>query len=185
MTLTLTQDLDSSEIFFSPPEEMTLRSAVVSLGDLMKEPRFLEAVISPLLERERAKDWYVAFSYGLPDGASLQIFFWPPGTATRVHDHSSWGAFRCVAGSILEARYARHDDGSEPERARLRKVWRRLWSDEDGVSTVLPYAGGIHRLCNPGGETAISMHIYGPRIGEIDGRDYDPSRDYVCDRRAA
>jgi hypothetical protein len=26
------------------------------------------------------------------------------------------------------------------------------------------------------------VHLYGPRLGEIDGRDYDPSRDYVCDR---
>jgi hypothetical protein len=27
------------------------------------------------------------------------------------------------------------------------------------------------------------VHLYGPRIGEVDGRDYDLSRDYVCDRR--
>jgi hypothetical protein len=26
------------------------------------------------------------------------------------------------------------------------------------------------------------VHLYGPRIGEVDGRDYDLSRDYVCDR---
>jgi hypothetical protein len=26
------------------------------------------------------------------------------------------------------------------------------------------------------------VHLYGPRIGELDGRDYDVSRDYVCDR---
>ena len=24
--------------------------------------------------------------------------------------------------------------------------------------------------------------LYGPRLGEIDGRDYDPSENYVCDR---
>jgi hypothetical protein len=35
---------------------------------------------------------------------------------------------------------------------------------------------------NVGNETAISVHLYGPRIGELDGRDYDASRDYVCDR---
>jgi hypothetical protein len=27
------------------------------------------------------------------------------------------------------------------------------------------------------------VHLYGPRMGTIDGRDYDPSRDYVCDRQ--
>ena len=31
-------------------------------------------------------------------------------------------------------------------------------------------------------ETAVSVHLYGPRTSIIDGRDYDPSRDYVSDR---
>jgi hypothetical protein len=26
------------------------------------------------------------------------------------------------------------------------------------------------------------VHLYGPQLGELDGRDYDTSRDYVCDR---
>jgi hypothetical protein len=51
-----------------------------------------------------------------------------------------------------------------------------------GVSTVLPYERGIHRVGNPTEAPAISVHLYGPRLGEIDGRDYDPSQNYVCDR---
>ena len=43
--------------------------------------------------------------------------------------------------------------------------------------------GGIHRVGNPTDGPVISVHLYGPRMGEIDGRDYDSSRDYVCDRR--
>jgi hypothetical protein len=38
---------------------------------------------------------------------------------------------------------------------------------------------------NLGSETAISVHLYGPRIGDLDGRDYDTSREYVCDRTEA
>jgi hypothetical protein len=26
------------------------------------------------------------------------------------------------------------------------------------------------------------VHLYGPRLGEIDGRDYDPSQNYVHNR---
>jgi hypothetical protein len=89
-----------------------------------------------------------------------------------------------VEGSVLEERYERLDDGSRLDHARLKKVWQLTWSREDGVSTVLPYDRGIHRVGNPGKSTAISVHLYGPQIGEIDGRDYDPSRDYVCDRAA-
>ncbi|QIN82077.1 hypothetical protein GBA63_05045 [Rubrobacter tropicus] len=83
---------------------------------------------------------------------------------------------------MAEERYERLDDGTLFEHARLRKLWRRRWREGGGVSTVLPYDGGIHRVGNPGGETAVSVHLYGPRLGAADGRDYDPSRDHVCDR---
>jgi len=84
---------------------------------------------------------------------------------------------------VLEERYERLDDCSRLNHARLKKVWQLMWSLQDGASTVLPYDGGIHRTGNPTGEPAISVHLYGPRLGEVDGRDYDPSREYVCDRR--
>ena len=58
-----------------------------------------------------------------------------------------------------------------------------MWSREDGASSVLPHDGGIHRVGNPGDRAAFSVHLYGPRLGEVDDRDYDPSRDHVCDRR--
>lgn len=113
----------------------------------------------------------------------MQVFAWPPGTRTRFHDHTSWGAFCCALGSLVVERYERRDDGSRPRFTRLKKVWQLAWTREDGVSTVPPYEGGIHRVGNPGTGTAISVHLYGPRLGEVDGRDYDPSRVYVCDRR--
>jgi len=33
------------------------------------------------------------------------------------------------------------------------------------------------------GISHIEGDLYGPGMGEVDGRDYDPSRNYVCDRR--
>ncbi len=35
---------------------------------------------------------------------------------------------------------------------------------------------------NPTKEPAISVHLYCPQLGEIDGQDYDPSQNYVRDR---
>ena len=164
------------------PSEMALREAVPVLYRLVGDPDFLGAHVLPHSEEAgRAEEWYVA--YHRDDGPySLQVFAWPPGTRTRIHDHSSWGAFCCVVGSILEERYERVDDGSLPDYARLKKLWRLEWRKEDGISTVLPYERGIHRVGNPEVEPAISLHLYGPRLGEIDGRDYDPSKNYVCDR---
>jgi predicted metal-dependent enzyme (double-stranded beta helix superfamily) len=167
------------------PTESALPRAARFLAALVKEPAFLSSQIQSLLgEARHAEGWYVASRYDAEDGSySLQIFVWPPGTGTMIHDHSSWGAYACAVGTVLEERYDRTDDGSLSEHARLRKAWQLGWSPEDGASTVLPGDGGIHRVGNPGELTAVSVHLYGPRLEEIDGRDYDPSRDYVCDRR--
>ena len=166
---------------------LTLREAVRLLAHLAGDPTFLDVYIYPLLEEaSSAEDWYVVRSYEASnDSCSLQVFVWPPGTRTQIHDHTSWGAYLCALGSVLEERYERLDDGSRLNHARLKKLWSRVWGREDGVSTVLPYEGGIHRVGNLGGETAISIHLYGPKMGALDGRDYDPLRDYVCDRMEA
>jgi predicted metal-dependent enzyme (double-stranded beta helix superfamily) len=166
------------------PTEAALQRALPFLAYLVNDPAFLDVYVLPLLEEaEGAKEWYVAHRCDAQDGSySLQIFVWPPGTKTQIHDHTSWGAYRCVVGSVTEERYERLDDGSRLNHARLKKVWQLSWSEEDGASTVLPHDEGIHRVGNLGSETAISVHLYGPRIGEVDGRDYDASREYVCDR---
>lgn len=166
------------------PAELALQKAAPLLARLVRDPAFLDAHVLPLLEEaRRAEDWYVAHRYDGRDGSySLQVFVWPAGTETQIHDHTSWGAYCCVVGSVLEERYERLDDGSRLDHARLKKVWQLSWSREDGASTVLPYDEGIHRVGNAGDSPAISVHLYGPQMGEVDGRDYDPSRDYVCDR---
>jgi predicted metal-dependent enzyme (double-stranded beta helix superfamily) len=168
------------------PTELALERAAPFLARLVGDLDFREAEILPLLEEARGMqgDWYVARSYEDREHSySLQIFVWPPGTETKIHDHSSWGVYCCAVGSVLEERYERLDDGSRLDHAHLKKIWRLMWSTEDGASSVLPDDGGIHRVGNPGDSVAISMHLYGPRLREVDGRDYDPSRDYVCDRR--
>lgn len=167
------------------PTERALPQAATFLADLVKDRAFVGSQVVPLIEEAKdSEDWYVARRHEADDGSySLKVFVWPPGTGTRIHDHASWGAYACAAGSVLEERYERLDDGSKPDHARLKKVWQLSWSPEDGASTVLPGDGGIHRVGNPGESTAISVHLYGPRMGEVDGRDYEPSRDYVCDRR--
>ena len=180
----MTLALNTGNPYVLPPKP-TLQEAIPVLSCFVRDREFLDSHVLPLMEEAgRAKDWYAAYSHDDPDRSySLQVFVWPPGSATKVHDHSSWGAFCCVVGSVLEERYGRADDGSLPDRARLKKLWRLEWRREDGISTVLPYEGGIHRVGNPTEEPAISVHLYGPRLAEIDGRDYDPSQDYVCNRR--
>jgi predicted metal-dependent enzyme (double-stranded beta helix superfamily) len=185
MTTSLTPDTNQLQKISGHPTELALPKAATFLSYLVKDPDFVNSRILPFLDEARyAEDWYVAHRHDAEDGSfSLQVFVWPPGTQTKIHDHSSWGAYCCAIGSVLEERYERLDDGSRPDHAHLKKVWQLSWSSEDGASTVQPGDGGIHRVGNPGESTAISVHLYGPQIGEVDGRDYDLSRDYVCDRR--
>ncbi len=179
-----TQDTSKSKDLFGPPMGLTMQQAVTFLDRLIRKPTFLDWV--PLLLGRESEGWYVAHRREALDGSySLQVFVWPPGSWTKIHDHSSWGAYCCALETIFEERYERLDDGSQRDHARLRKAWDQAWREGDGTSTVLPYEGGIHRIGNPGEKTAISVHLYGPRVSDIDGRDYDPSREYVCDRRTA
>jgi predicted metal-dependent enzyme (double-stranded beta helix superfamily) len=167
------------------PTELALQRAAPYLAHLVEDFAFFEAEIGPLLDgtADTGADWYVANRYEGGDRSfSLQVFVWPPGTETEIHDHSSWGVYCCAVGSVREERFERLDDGSRLDHARLKKVWELMWSKEDGSSSVLPGDGGIHRVGNPADRTAISVHLYGPLVGRVDGRDYDPSRNFVCDR---
>ena len=177
-------DTDELEKLSAFPTELALQRAVPFLTRLARDPAFLDAYILPLLqEAGTVEGWYVARTFDARDGSySLQVFVWPAGTRTQIHDHTSWGAYQCVVGSVVEERYERVDDGARPNHARLKKVWELSWGRGDGISTLLPYDGGIHRVGNLGEETAVSVHLYGPWASSIDGRDYNPSRDYVCDR---
>jgi len=86
------------------PTEHALRQAVPVLSWLVRDSDFLGSHVLPLLEEAgRTNDWYVAYRHDEPEHSySLQIFVWPPGSATRIHDHSCLGAFCCVVGSVVE-----------------------------------------------------------------------------------
>ena len=83
------------------PTELALKRAASFLANLVEDPIFLEAEVRPLLENVRGEggDWYVAHSYeGEDPSYSLQVFVWPPGTKTKIHDHSSSGSLLLCCG---------------------------------------------------------------------------------------
>jgi predicted metal-dependent enzyme (double-stranded beta helix superfamily) len=118
---------------------------------------------------------------GRPGGCTLQLFVWPRGARTTIHDHSSWGLYACLDGALGEDRYARLDDEAQSGVAHLRREWQTIWTPGQR-SALAPYAGGIHRVYNAGLRPAVSLHLYGPPLSAIDGRDYDARSSVVCDR---
>jgi predicted metal-dependent enzyme (double-stranded beta helix superfamily) len=159
------------------PPEIAIREATPLLAALIRRTMLLDHL-------PRIEGGVAPRNIQLNDTSeriNLQLFLWPAGVWTPIHDHTSWGVYACVAGSLLEDRYVRIDDGAQPERAHLRRDWRAIWRPGQ-QSQLLPYAGGIHRIANPNLGPAVSLHLYGPRVGAVDGRDYDPRTDSVCDR---
>jgi predicted metal-dependent enzyme (double-stranded beta helix superfamily) len=154
------------------------------LAHLGRDAHFVTSHILPhVASARRAGDPRITATFGARESSTcLEVFVWPIGAATPIHDHTSWGVYQCVMGSLAEERYARLDDGEAAETARLRKLWQRVWTPQDPASMVAAYEGGIHRIANAGSTVAVSLHMYGPRVGPVDGRDYDPARDFVCNR---
>ncbi|QIN82078.1 hypothetical protein GBA63_05050 [Rubrobacter tropicus] len=102
--MTLAYKDKTTEILPMPPMGLTLLEAVAHLRRELADPR--NPWLGPILEGSRgAEDWYVAHRRDAPDGSySLQVFVWPAGSWTRVHDHSSWGL--CAAPSATWPRNA-------------------------------------------------------------------------------
>jgi predicted metal-dependent enzyme (double-stranded beta helix superfamily) len=180
--LSLDRSLHELDKVASLPAPYAVREGAPVLARLLENPAFLIGQALPCLDATATGGPYVAQKFQGARGAySLEIFVWPPGAVTAIHDHSCWGLIGSAFGMLHEERYLRLDDNGQFNQARLRRAWRRTWRPADGISTLLPYEGGVHRVSNPGARTVLSVHIYGSP-GLIDGRDYDPSRDYVCDR---
>jgi predicted metal-dependent enzyme (double-stranded beta helix superfamily) len=184
MTVRMECEMSAMERMWAEIPQMTLDEARVFLKHITREPQFVLTHILPhALSTARSAEPTIVATYGAREATTcLQVFVWPAGAATPIHDHTAWGAYQCVLGSLSEERYVRVDEDRITDVAWLRKEWQRHWYSEDGASTVGSYDAGIHRVVNTSRKLAISVHMYGPRSGALDGRDYDPRRNYVCDR---
>jgi predicted metal-dependent enzyme (double-stranded beta helix superfamily) len=182
--MTPAHELRCLDHLYGQLSDLAFNQSRAFLAQIIYDPVFMMTQIVPALAQIGfGREPAIVASYGTRESSTcLQVFTWPAGATTAIHDHTSWGAYLCVVGTLLEERYTRLDDGAQPSTARLRKLWQRALSPDEGVSTVGAYAEGIHRISNPGSRPAISVHLYGPRMGVFDGRDYDPRRDFVCVR---
>jgi hypothetical protein len=185
--MTSTSNIHEFERLYRQLPELKFEESSAFLTQLARDPRFIATqILSSISGASLGTEPTIIATYGLREASPcLQVFVWPAGAATPIHDHTSWGAYHCVVGTLIEERYARLDDGAQPSTARLRKAWQRRLRNADGASMVGAYEAGIHRISNTSGQPAISVHIYGPRLGMFDGRDYDPTREFVCDRLEA
>jgi predicted metal-dependent enzyme (double-stranded beta helix superfamily) len=117
-------------------------------------------------QRLGSPDSYVGHILHVEPGGSFSIvgLVWRPGQLTRIHDHVTWCAFAVIQG-------VEHEELFDAD---LNLIGRSANHVGD-VSGFAP-PGDIHRVHNTGGETAISIHVYGTditRIGSSARRYYD------------
>lgn len=91
---------------------------------------------------------------------------WLPGQATPIHDHSCWGVMGILEGAIEEVGYERLDDGSRADYAELEER-RGVRVTRGSSGYVLPPYEEIHRIGNPTKQTAVSVHVYGRDLDQI------------------
>jgi 3-mercaptopropionate dioxygenase len=104
------------------------------------------------------------------DGSfSVLALVWRPGQVTPIHDHVTWCVFGVIQGVEHEELYTLDIDGD---------CLVRSGSSTNHAGEVAGFAppGDIHRVRNPGPDTAISIHVYGTdifKLGSSVRREYD------------
>ena len=96
---------------------------------------------------------------------------WRPGQATPIHDHLTWAIIGVYDGEEREALFRRTDDGTNPKTAKIEQVSERI--NRRGHVTVLG-SSGIHRVDNVSLKPALSVHVYGKDMGNLERHSYDP-----------
>jgi predicted metal-dependent enzyme (double-stranded beta helix superfamily) len=105
-----------------------------------------------------------------PDGSfSVVALVWRPGQTTAIHDHVTWCVFGVIQG-------VEHEELFRLDEERGCLVEAGTSTNQAGDVSGFAPPGDIHRVCNVGDDTAISIHIYGTdvnRIGSSVRRYYD------------
>lgn len=97
---------------------------------------------------------------------SIVSFAWLAGQSTPVHDHTVWGAIGQLRGIECSTPFQHAESGGL-------RAGHTTFSRPGDVISFTPEHGDIHKVSNPGPETAVSVHVYGADIGTLPRSKYD------------
>jgi predicted metal-dependent enzyme (double-stranded beta helix superfamily) len=101
---------------------------------------------------------------------SVVSFFWGPGQATPVHDHTVWGLVRMLRGTEISTPMQPDPSGGTVLEGRI----DRLRAGQ--LVAVSPNIHDIHRVSNAlTDRPSISIHVYGDNIGRVSRHVFDPA----------
>ena len=170
-------------------EEYTLKQLSNDVDTIIRKYRSESEILlnlKPLLEKiistthsvpseafTPRKDRFAMNLLHMPEDEAFSIIggVWHPGQTTPIHDHLTWALIGVYDGEERETLFRRVDDGSSPKHAKLEKLSER--NNRKGHVTVLGNRG-IHRVDNVSLKPALSIHIYGRDMGNLERHSYDP-----------
>ncbi len=143
-------DAVSTVIDTTPISQVPERIAAM-MPDLLSKPGLLTAA-----QRSAPADGYGRNRVFICpcDKFSVLAMVWPAGVSTPIHDHRDWCALGVYEGEIEETGF----DAVGPAVAAPRATVRLRRGDAAHLPVDAP---NIHRIHNPTGRAAISIHVYG------------------------
>jgi predicted metal-dependent enzyme (double-stranded beta helix superfamily) len=126
-------------------------------------------ILTPEQRRGEATRYQTHVLHIERDGSfSVLALVWRPGQVTPIHDHVTWCVFGVIQGVEHEELYTLDVAGD---------CLVEAGSSTNRTGEVAGFAppGDIHRVRNPGPDTAISIHVYGSdifRLGSSVRREY-------------
>ena len=109
------------------------------------------------------------------DNHDLAVFVlsWLPDRGTLPHNHCTWAVVAGIEGEEFEVGWERHDDGSKPGYADIRKTGEATLRPGD-VAACMP--SDIHSVWNTGTEVSVSLHTYGRHLNFTGRSEFDPEK---------
>lgn len=92
------------------------------------------------------------------DRYTVVSLVWGRGQQSPIHGHNTWCGVAVYSGEISETFYAAGDDAPTPLRT-VRRQAGTLSFDDGGA--------GVHRIANPDGDVAVSIHVYGIAAAQV------------------
>lgn len=90
-----------------------------------------------------------------------------PGKLTKPHNHGTWAVIVALEGEEVNRIYAREDDGSDPDHARLRLVDEVVVKPGQGIAFL---GDDIHSVHIASGGRARMFHFYGRALEALTDR---------------
>lgn len=108
-------------------------------------------------------------------GFFVQVFAWPPGVSTPVHDHKTWGMMGVYYNQLRITEFAAEQTSAE--------TWQ-LHEKADflgrrgTLAAITSPDDELHRIENPSSDYSFSVHVYGAELWQTENYDFATQRFY-------